>query len=62
MVKGFDYVRQRAVDYSRKEWIQQLAALKARGGFRRHEKGETFGHGPDGLIQFEVYANIPEKK
>lgn len=56
---GFDYRAGTAVTLTRGEWRERLGRCVASGGFRRVEHGETFGHGADGLVVFEVYANLP---
>lgn len=58
VIIGFDYRMQKQVEHSRAEWRDELTKTVHRGGFRRHEHGETFGHDAKGLIEFEVYANI----
>ena len=55
---GFDYALGKPVSRSTAEWRQKLRELVSHGGRRRHEHGETYGHGRDSLIEFEIYGNI----
>ncbi len=59
-VDGFDYILGTKVKKTVEEWKSAMAAVIAAGGFRRTESGETFGHGKDSTIVFEVYAIIPK--
>jgi hypothetical protein len=45
-IDGFDYVTQKPVSLTRKEWINRIADAQKCGGRRRVEQGETFIHGP----------------
>jgi len=58
-LEGFDYREQRIVHRTRAEWRAALLDVVKRGGYRRCEHGETFAHGADGRVVFEVYAYIP---
>lgn len=53
-IPGFDYRLQIPVAHSRQEWVAQLQTA----AHRRVEKGETFAHDANGVLMFEVYANI----
>lgn len=57
-VQGFDYRNGQAISTSRECWQQLLDIVLATGGSRRVEKGETFAHDAQGVLCFEVYANI----
>jgi hypothetical protein len=58
VLSGFDYRLQKQVERSRSEWREELKKVVSAGGRRRHEHGETYGHGPKGLIAFEIYDNV----
>jgi hypothetical protein len=60
-LKGFSYVTHQPMSLTLTQWRGMLSELVAAGGRRRVENGETFGHGKDGLIQFEVYGNVALK-
>jgi len=55
---GFDYRTGRPVEAPISEWREHLRHLIEKGGFRRVEFGETFGHGKHGRIEFEVYGRV----
>jgi len=55
---GFDYVTGQAISLLTTEWRARLRLLILKGGFRRVEFGETFGHRKGGLIEFEVYGTV----
>ena len=57
-IAGFDYKINRPVERPLKEWREQLTQLQAKGGFRRVDGGETFGHDQKGIIAFEIYATV----
>lgn len=59
VIPGFDYRTQKPAQRTRAEWREDLRAVIKAGGQRRAENGETFAHGKDGLIVFEVYAILP---
>ena len=56
---GFDYRLAQSVERTTPEWGEELRTVLKNGGRRRHEEGETFAHGPDGRIVFEVYGYLP---
>lgn len=58
-VTGFDYRAGVEVKRTRSEWSGELRQVVAAGGRRRVEDEETFAHGPDGKLVFEVYGNVP---
>lgn len=58
-IPGFDYRLQRPVAMTRRAWLDQLRAVLKAGGRRRVDAGETFAHGRDALLVFEVYAVLP---
>lgn len=58
VLTGFDYRVRREVERSRSEWRDELRGVISRGGRRRFESGETFGHAKGGLIEFEIYDNV----
>lgn len=60
-MRGFDYLAGKEIDLRSKEWRERLQSLVKRGGFRRAENGETFGHNERGRIKFEVYDNVQLK-
>lgn len=62
IIDGFDYRIDKPVKLTRSEWRNHLRAIVHAGGFRRVEHGETFGHGKDGRIAFEIYANVSERQ
>lgn len=53
-IEGFNYQTQQPEAHSRQEW----ASLLQQTAHRRVEKGETFAHDANGVLLFEVYANI----
>lgn len=55
---GFDYRVEREVERTTAEWRAELLEIVKSGGFRRQENGETFAHGKDGRIVFEVYGSV----
>jgi hypothetical protein len=56
-IKGFIYNKAGTpAEYTRAEWREQIARVTEGGGWVRQEFGETFAHGPDGLIALEIYA------
>lgn len=57
-MKGFHYVLQKEMDLPPKEWRTMLQDIVQKGGRRRNEAGETFAHGADSLLVFEVYGTI----
>jgi hypothetical protein len=57
-MKGFDYTKGTDVDQSVALWRAQMKEVLDEKGFRRVENGETFAHGRDGKIVFEVYGNV----
>ena len=57
-ILGFDYVLGKPVERTNREWRELLRQLVAQGGRRRHEHGETYGHGRDSLIRFEIYGKV----
>lgn len=59
LIDGFDYRTGQAVQKSRADWRDALAQVVNAGGRRRVDGGETFAHGKDGLLLFEVYAVVP---
>lgn len=59
LIDGFDYRIPGPVSHPRAEWVRMLREAIAHGGFRRAEWKETFAHGKDGLLLFEVYAIVP---
>lgn len=61
-LNGFDYRSGTECAQDSREWRGQMAEALANGGFRRVENGETFVHGSDGTIQFEVYGYLPAPK
>ena len=57
-IKGFDYVANRPAELTLVQWRERLSKLIEKGGFRRVEAGETFGHNKAGIIEFEIYATV----
>jgi len=57
-MNGFDYHNGKAISQSVSQWRTQLLAVLSAGGFRRMEHGETFAHGADGKIAFEIYGRV----
>jgi hypothetical protein len=63
VLKGFDYkTTNKPCQYTLAEWQDILAKVLKAGGRRRAEFGETFLHGPDGILQYEIYATIRLKE
>lgn len=58
-LQGFDYRAGATTERPRRDWRDDLAQAVSAGGYRRVEHGETFVHGPDGRLLFEVYAALP---
>ena len=58
LVAGFDYKFGKPLSHTMPEWRVRLRDVVKAGGFRRVENGETFAHGKDGLLLFEVYARV----
>jgi hypothetical protein len=59
-IKGFDYRTGLEVQKLSRAWRADMIAVVAEGGYRRVENGETFVHGKDGRIAFEVYGYLPK--
>lgn len=59
LIPGFDYRMNVPIELTRADWRTRLRVVIANGGYRATEKGETFAHGKDGRLVFEVYAIIP---
>jgi len=57
---GFDYTLDRSVERTRGEWRSLMSKVKANGGRRRVDQGETFIHDANGKIVFEIYSNVTE--
>jgi hypothetical protein len=57
-IKGFDYMSQKGIAHSRKEWAILFEKVTQAHGRRRVEHGETFAHDAHGVLLFEAYANI----
>jgi|HubBroStandDraft_4_1064222.scaffolds.fasta_scaffold01416_13 hypothetical protein len=55
---GFDYALGRTVERTRVEWQAQMLKIRAAGGWRRVEQGETFVHTHTGRIALEIYSNV----
>lgn len=61
-INGFDYKTGKATAETLSEWRSRMAPILKDGGKRRVEKGETFVHDRNGVMVFEVYANIAPKE
>jgi hypothetical protein len=57
-VKGFCYITGQELDLAPAYWRVRIEELLERGGRRRIEHGETFGHDRAGRIVFEVYGRV----
>lgn len=57
-MKGFDYRSDTKPELTINEWREELRRVILNGGWRRHEKGETFAHDNNGRIVFEVYGYL----
>jgi len=55
---GFDYRTGQGVRHPIAVWREHMRTVLEARGFRRAEHGETFAHGSDGKIVFEVYSNV----
>lgn len=60
-MRGFNYVTQAEFDLPVVVLREDLKAIKANGGFRRVEDGETFAHAADGSLIWEAYGNVSLK-
>jgi len=58
LIKGFDYLKQKPVELTKKEWQEFMKGAVAGGGFRRGENKETFIHGNNSRIIAEIYEVI----
>lgn len=67
LISGFDYRIQRAVTYTRRQWITFMKDLIAKGGTRIVHDGETMvthritkDKVQQNELAFEVYAILPK--
>lgn len=61
-VKGFDYRTGLEREAPLREWRAEVTDAVVHGARRRVENNETFVHGRDGTLLFEVYANVSAPK
>jgi len=63
-IAGFDYQAKppQAVELTRKQWRERIAAAIKLGGRRHFMEGETFVYARTAKCLFEIYGNIQAPK
>lgn len=61
LIEGFDYTGTNPVQrgYTVKEFQSLMREAVKAGAKRRAEDGDTFVHGKDGRILYEIYTIVP---